>query len=509
VVRLYHVGFYLRISTDKGEGIETLANHKQIIREFCTRKGYTYTLYEEVISGASEERPQFEKLINEIHLYDAVGAISIDRIARNGLHAQIFKQACIRHHKLLITPPTQTYNLNNPQESFLFDNMSAIAEYERQLIRNRIKMNRLSLSYQGKYAPPKAPYGYKRVNQMLEPNEDAEVVKYIFRLSLEGHGDGVITQKLNDEGIPSPSKKRWTRTTVTHLLKNERYTGKLIYNDMEEYYDEKGKRKERIVETVEIDDAFPAIVSKEDFERVQEARKGRNRGKNSREVNKAHTRLLDSLLFCGICGRRLKINRNYATGKGYFIEKCVTMRANGFMCSNTGFREDKVNNEVYEILEKYRLQSNQLAQQLLESNIEGIQKENVKREKQINKQIAEIKEQQNQLVVAFTMKLFTTEQIQNQQNELSKRLKALEEEKESLKQEMTLDKQQEILHRLNHIDEVLKNFRSKPLEEQNRILRSIVKRVEYIREIPPELLKLNANSKARKEYPCKLEIEYL
>lgn len=68
MVRLYHVGFYLRISTDKGEGVETLANHKKLIKDFCTRKGYTYTLYEEVISGASEERPQFEKLINEIHL---------------------------------------------------------------------------------------------------------------------------------------------------------------------------------------------------------------------------------------------------------------------------------------------------------------------------------------------------------------------------------------------------------------------------------------------------------
>ena len=47
-----HVAIYLRISQEKrGENVETLENHRQILYEFCKENGYTYEEYGEVISS--------------------------------------------------------------------------------------------------------------------------------------------------------------------------------------------------------------------------------------------------------------------------------------------------------------------------------------------------------------------------------------------------------------------------------------------------------------------------
>nr|WP_250621969.1 recombinase family protein [Bacillus subtilis] len=56
---IHHVAIYLRISQEKkGENVETLENHRQILIEFCEEHGFTYEEFGEVISGGKSEITQ-------------------------------------------------------------------------------------------------------------------------------------------------------------------------------------------------------------------------------------------------------------------------------------------------------------------------------------------------------------------------------------------------------------------------------------------------------------------
>ena len=112
-----------------------------------------------------------------------------------------------------------------------------------------------------------APFGYNRVmvqdgpkkRPTLEPDPDASrVVKRIFDLAEAGNGMTDITRTLNNEGISSPKGKLWGKTSVHTILINESYTGTLVW----------GTHSKDNAEPVRVEKAFPAIVTKAQFSRV-------------------------------------------------------------------------------------------------------------------------------------------------------------------------------------------------------------------------------------------------
>ena len=115
-----------------------------------------------------------------------------------------------------------------------------------------------------------APYGYKRVyvqdgpkkRPTLELNPPADaVVRRIFDMVLQGKSILDVTKTLNAEGIPTTNGKKWLKTTIHTMLANEAYTGAVVW----------GIKAKDKAEPVRVEDAFPAIVSKREFQRAKEA----------------------------------------------------------------------------------------------------------------------------------------------------------------------------------------------------------------------------------------------
>ena len=129
----------------------------------------------------------------------------------------------------------------------------------------------------------------------LEPDPDTSpIVKRIFDMSEAGSGMVDITRALNEDGIASPGGKLWGKTSVHKVLTNVAYTGTLLWGA-----NAKDKKEPVIVEK-----AFPAIVSKTQFERV--GRKLRRRAPkvtHPRRVGSSF--LLSGLVKCMTCNRAL------------------------------------------------------------------------------------------------------------------------------------------------------------------------------------------------------------
>ena len=118
------------------------------------------------------------------------------------------------------------------------------------------------------------PYGFRKLmvqdgakkRPTLDPDPDTSpVVKRIFGMAEAGRGILDITRTLNDEGIANPTGRLWSKNGVHIILRNEAYTGALVW----------GTNAKDKAEPVRVDKASPAIVSKAQFRRVNKRMRSR------------------------------------------------------------------------------------------------------------------------------------------------------------------------------------------------------------------------------------------
>jgi site-specific DNA recombinase len=131
------------------------------------------------------------------------------------------------------------------------------------------------------------PYGYRvgPRNRLQLVQEEAVVVRYIFRLYLhEGLGIRLIARRLNEEGLRTRRGRPWSMVSIRDILRNRAYVGT---------YQRLGVR---------VPGTHEAIVSPDDFRRVQERLSDRRTNFSPRNVQPF---LLSGLLVCGNCGNRM------------------------------------------------------------------------------------------------------------------------------------------------------------------------------------------------------------
>ena len=131
------------------------------------------------------------------------------------------------------------------------------------------------------------PFGYRvgpRRRLEVVP-EEAAVVRYIFRLYLrDGLGIRLIARRLNEEGVRTHRDGLWSMVTVRDILRNRSYLGT---------YSRFGVR---------VPASHPALISSDDFRRVQERLSSRRQEKTKRRTSLF---LLSGLAYCGYCDNKM------------------------------------------------------------------------------------------------------------------------------------------------------------------------------------------------------------
>ena len=150
------------------------------------------------------------------------------------------------------------------------DAMDAVIEvfnaYQRKMMSEDTKRGLRHEASLGHFVSGKAPFGYRKVAVQdgtqrrftleLDP-ETSPTVRRIYDLYLADSSDRNTARQLNDEQVPSPNGEPWTPRRVKNIRQNQVNCG--VYRF--------GKRSSD--GPVQVPDAFPAIVSQEEFERAQ------------------------------------------------------------------------------------------------------------------------------------------------------------------------------------------------------------------------------------------------
>lgn len=187
-------------------------------------------------SGSTLERPAIERLRAAIRSgdVDCVMVYKLDRLSRNIRDTvNLVLEEWSKTFKVVFRSVTEDFNTNSPLGTLIFSILASFAHFERDVIRDRTASGRQRRFAQGRRAVGDPPFGYIRgeVNgTMVVHPEQAEVVRKIFRLYLQGLGFMKIATLLNDSGYRTSKGHLWTDKTVRDILLNEVYTGKVKYS---------------------------------------------------------------------------------------------------------------------------------------------------------------------------------------------------------------------------------------------------------------------------------------
>lgn len=172
------------------------------------------------------------------------------------------------------------------------------------------KENALKALHNGGYSP----FGYNVEEGRYVVNEiEAAFVRRMFIACRDGLPYLDILRDLEAAGIRGRRGRPMAYTSVYEILRNEKYAGVYLY--VEGNHDRRDKQN-----AIRIEDAFPAIVSKEMWEEVQRVMDSRKNG--GKAITSQREYLCSGLVFCGQCGASMHASTSARKGHTYSRYSC-------------------------------------------------------------------------------------------------------------------------------------------------------------------------------------------
>lgn len=423
---------YCRYSSDN-QREESIDAQVRAIKEYCSRNDYSlvrvYT--DEAKTGTNDNRKGFLDMIADSgeHAFDICIVHKLDRFARSKYDSAIYKKL-LKDNGVRIVSVLE--NLDDSPESIILESvLEGMAEYYSKNLAREVMKGMKETALQCKHNGGMAPTGYDVApdKTYVINNREAEIVRKIFRMYLDGNGYGLIAQDLNDNGQCTKLGRLFTKGSIRDILLNEKYTGTYIFNkrlskkDNHKYKDDS--------EIIRIEDAIPMIISKEDFIIVKSKMDGKKVGPR---MNQKRFYILTGKIECGECGSSY-VGAGYVpgrNGKKYPIYSCTNKRSHA--CSNKNIRQELLENYVID-----QLKENILNIEDIEKITSGIYEElkeiNIFAEKEKKNLLVQEKSVQTKIDMAFDMAFdgkISKDLLAKKTNELEIQLKDIQKNQQNL-----------------------------------------------------------------------------
>ena len=303
------VAGYARVSTDSDEQFTSYEAQIEYYTEFIKSRPdweFIKVYTDEGVSGTSTNRREgFKQMINDALLgeIDLIVTKSVSRFARNTVDSLTTIRMLKEKNVECYFEKENIWTFDGKGE-LLITIMSSIAQEESRSIsenttwgkRKQAKDGKVSVPYSNFLGYDKGPDGNMVVNE-----EQAELVRLIYALFLQGKSPNGIAEILTEKNIPSPGRgKQWVSSCIKSILQNEKYIGDALLQKSftVDFLTHKQKVNEGEVPQYYVEDHHEPIVSKEMFALVQTEMKRRD-GMPGRRNRR---RMLSGRILCAQCG---------------------------------------------------------------------------------------------------------------------------------------------------------------------------------------------------------------
>lgn len=470
---------------------ETLKRHESILDKMADDRGYHIAkTYYEVVSGESiAARPEIQKLLEEVNagIYAGVLVVDLERLARGNGADQAYISQIFQFSGTKIVTPTKVYDPSNEFDEEYFEFGLFMSRREYKTINRRLIRGRDSSASEGKYLGSIAPYGYQRVKlpnekgYTLEPlPEEAAVIRRIFSMFLQNAGTKIIANTLNDLHIPTRRGDLWTYSTISGILANPVYTGKIRRGWSQQIKSvENGVVKKRI-KRHKNPDAYktfeglhPALVTEDDFKLAQQIRLQKQPSSKVKKDFELQNPFA-GLIFCARCGKRIGRNTTSAAQNNRIRLRCVNSRN----CHNVSADFDVVEKEIIGALqtwlEGYRVKidtvgyADDISQ--CKAQLDQFEQEAAKLQMQLNNAYDLVEQG------IYTLEVFRSrrEKLTDSLDEIRHKQASMEE---TLRKLETTENTQANL--IPQTEALLDSYAHMTNQERNALLKAILHRIEY------------------------------
>ena len=393
-----HAAIYVRKSTAQtgmSEDARSVERQKARARAYAAGRGWTVAdehVYEDDgISGAEfARRPGFQRLIETLKRpspFQYLIVMDESRLGRESIEtAHVLKQLMLAGVRIFAYLDNREVVLDNILDKMRLAFTGLMDEGERYRAQQRTfdALHRKALmghvtggrvygydnveihsSVLDAYGRPKRDHVERRINE-----EQAAVVRQVFRLCAEGKGMVSIARFLNDEGRPAPRntvglKISWSPSSVRSLLFRRLYLGEVIWNKTKKRnpwgIQQQRKRPEK--DWIQIPMTQLRIISESEWkaahDRLNATRaiylrgtKGELWGRPASTLDSKY--LLTGMVKCGQCGGSVYVKSSSRKGTRALFYGCMTHHLRGqTACANNLLTPmDRANEEVLAVLER-------------------------------------------------------------------------------------------------------------------------------------------------------------
>ena len=224
---------YVRVSTGPQVEGNSLGTQRRQLLRYAEARGYSVVDFyvDAGLSGKNMERPELQHLLADARArkLDVVLVARVDRISRS-LPDLVGLVGVLREHGVEFAAVDQDFDTTDPVGLLTLHMLGSFAQFERELMVDRVKEAHLSRLKTRDWSCGPVPYGYRKVDgRLVEKPEQAEVVRRIFRLYLEMRSFRGVARRLSEEAVPAPRGKKWWGETVKGILTNPVYAGCNVY----------------------------------------------------------------------------------------------------------------------------------------------------------------------------------------------------------------------------------------------------------------------------------------
>ena len=350
---------YERLSRDDNMDGESysIGNQKKLLTKVAKEKGYTNLVhfFDDGISGVTMDRPGFADMIQQLEQGKAAAVFvkDLSRLGRNYIEVGRLTEEFFPNHDIRLVAVSDNIDTDEGENELapirnLFNEWYARDISKKRRISNKIKGNAGEPMGQPPYGYIKDPENPKR---WIVDEEAAQVVRRIYRMTLEGVGTEQIAAKLDEDGILTPraywhSKginrpgkvkdlppTHWNSSSVIKMLSVQEYCGDILNFKT---YSKSYKNKKRLENDREnwaiFKDVHEPIIERAVFEQVQQKR-GKMRKRQAKDGERS---MFSGLLVCADCGSNLHFHFNQGNPEIKYFN-CSNYKGNRGTCGSTHY----------------------------------------------------------------------------------------------------------------------------------------------------------------------------
>lgn len=361
-------------------------------------------------------------------------------------------------------------------------------EYSRDLSK-KVKSARLTRQKRGEFLGSFAPYGYdkdpKDHHKLIIDPVAAEIVKLIFKKFLEGETFSSIASYLSINEVLTPCLYKrsrgmklynpnndkfimWNGGTVRNILQDEVYTGTLVQGRRKKLsYKAKKFMAVNKEDWLRFENAHEAIISKEDFEKVQELLEKKKMPTHNTKTKNIYL----GLVFCGECGHAMALSskKSYSTYQAFY---CKFFKKEKAYCNRKRIKVSVLSDIIIIALNQYLrfYVSLENVMKTLNKQADTMLTKNQKDE--LDKQLMNLREEKKNLYIQFKCEAITRKQYEEGRAICDSRMLEIENRLKEVDESVSTTKEME----KNLFIELFKKY--KKFTKLNReILETFVKKI--------------------------------